>query len=126
MDECLFCDKEWISKQKLFSNLFFNVCYDGFPLCPGHVLIITKRHIKTLFNMNIIEFIFLYFTIIKTKSILNKFYSPDGYNIGTNINKAGGQTINHVHIHVIPRYNNDGGPKCGVRNVLPKNADYLK
>ena len=59
------------------------------------------------------------------KDKLNELYNPDGFNIGININEAAGQTIPHVHIHVIPRYNGDiENPIGGVRGVIPDKRIY--
>ena len=61
------------------------------------------------------------------KKHLDDRFSPDGYNIGINDGFVSGQTVKHTHIHLIPRYNNDGGLPCGVRNVFPPHlADYRK
>ncbi len=50
---------------------------------------------------------------------------PDGYNVGVNVGLAGGQSIHHVHLHLIPRYNGDHPrPQGGVRQILPSKADY--
>lgn len=122
---CVFCDKTFLKKQKLFDNLFFNVCFDGFPLNEGHLLIIPKRCVKSVFDLTLFEYICLFFTVRKVKKYLDKTYSPDGFNIGINVNEAGGQTVQHVHIHVIPRYENDGGLPCGVRNIFPSKANYV-
>ena len=54
-------------------------------------------------------------------------FKPDGYNVGVNVNKAGGQSIFHVHIHLIPRFAGDSAkPRGGVRQVIPEKADYVR
>jgi diadenosine tetraphosphate (Ap4A) HIT family hydrolase len=59
------------------------------------------------------------------KSLLDRVYAPAGYNIGVNVGEAAGQTINHVHMHVIPRYRGDTpNPRGGVRGVIPDNQSY--
>ena len=59
------------------------------------------------------------------KQILDKQYHPDGYNIGINVNEAAGQTVFHVHMHLIPRYHGDvPNPKGGVRGVIPDRQKY--
>ena len=63
----------------------------------------------------------------KSKQIINKKFKPDGFNIGINIGSSAGQTVDHVHIHLIPRYIGDvKNPEGGVRNVIPSKAKYLK
>ena len=56
----------------------------------------------------------------KVQEILTKIFKPDGFNVGININKAGGQKMNHCNIHIIPRYQGDTNQKSGMRNVIPK------
>jgi diadenosine tetraphosphate (Ap4A) HIT family hydrolase len=59
------------------------------------------------------------------KADLQNKFNPDGYNIGINVNEAGGQTIPHVHIHIIPRYKGDvENPAGGVRGVIPGKKEY--
>jgi diadenosine tetraphosphate (Ap4A) HIT family hydrolase len=59
------------------------------------------------------------------KGALDEQYSPAGYNVGVNVGTAAGQTVGHVHVHVIPRYSGDAvDPRGGVRWVLPERADY--
>ena len=54
-------------------------------------------------------------------------FNPDGYNFGVNVNAAAGQSIFHVHIHLIPRYTGDSShPQGGVRQVIPEKADYSR
>ena len=125
--ECLFCDDEFYTEDNLiFENKFWRVIYDSFPVSNGHVLIIPKRHIESIFNLSF-EMLSLFNVIKMVKKFLDDRFHPDGYNIGVNDGIASGQTIKHMHIHMIPRYHNDGGLPCGVRNVFPPHlADYRK
>lgn len=127
MDKCLFCDEEFYTEDKMvYENKFWRVVYDQYPVSRGHVLIIPKRHIESVFNLTF-EYLSLFSVINKVKKILDEKFNPDGYNIGVNDGVYAGQTINHMHIHLIPRYKNDGGLPCGVRNVFPPHlADYKK
>lgn len=127
MDKCLFCDEEFYTEDKMvYENKFWRVVYDQYPVSRGHVLIIPKRHIESVFNLTF-EYLSLFSVINKVKKILDEKFNPDGYNIGINDGVYAGQTINHMHIHLIPRYKNDGGLPCGVRNVFPPHlADYKK
>jgi len=66
------------------------------------------------------------FDLVRTviDELVQEFH-PDGFNLGVNIGKSAGQTVNHAHIHVIPRYENDTpNPRGGVRCVIPGKADY--
>ena len=63
----------------------------------------------------------------QVKKLLKEKYNPDGFNIGINVNKEAGQTVPHVHIHLIPRYKDDvDDPTGGIRNVIPNKGNYLK
>jgi diadenosine tetraphosphate (Ap4A) HIT family hydrolase len=98
---------------------------DGFPVSPGHTVIIPKRHIPTLFDANETEQLALLNALTQATQILDSLHLPDGYNIGINQGLAGGQSVPHLHIHVIPRYLGDKpDPKGGIRWVLPDKAKY--
>ena len=124
---CLFCNEEFYTEDNLiFENKHWRVVYDRFPVCDGHVLIIPKRHVESIFNLSL-ELLYLFNVLRLTKKFLDSKFHPDGYNIGINDGVASGQTIKHCHIHLIPRHKNDGGLPCGVRNVFPPHlADYRK
>jgi diadenosine tetraphosphate (Ap4A) HIT family hydrolase len=98
---------------------------DGFPVSLGHTVIIPRRHFATLFEATEQEQLALFAALAKAKSILDNFHQPDGYNIGINHGQAGGQSVPHLHIHLIPRYRGDKeDPRGGVRWVLPDKAKY--
>jgi len=122
--DCLFCSSEFYSQEKIIceSDDWYAV-YDGFPVVEGHTLIIPKKHIQSIFELSDISTLFSF--IKEVKNILDKKYSPSGYNLGINDGEHAGQTIPHLHIHMIPRYIGDFGLPCGVRNVFPPNlANY--
>ncbi len=98
---------------------------DGFPVSPGHSLILTKRHAPTYFDLNDEELAAVSAAIQKAKQVLDEEFQPDGYNIGINNGELAGQSIPHLHVHLMPRYKGDvENPKGGVRWVIPENADY--
>lgn len=98
---------------------------DGFPISPGHVLIIPKRHIASLFEATRDERDSLFDLLEKVKVELQEKYKPDGFNIGINDGTAAGQTVMHLHIHLIPRYTGDQtDPRGGVRWIFPDKAAY--
>ena len=98
---------------------------DGFPVSPGHTVVIPRRHFPTLFDATEAEQIALLRALNQCKTLLDELHHPDGYNIGINQGVAGGQSVPHLHIHVIPRYLGDkADPKGGVRWVLPEKAKY--
>ena len=99
--------------------------YDKFPVSEGHALIIPKRHCSAYFDLSNEEQISCWKMVNAVKTILQEKYDPDGFNVGINVNKAAGQTISHVHIHLIPRYTGDvENPEGGVRGVIPEKRIY--
>lgn len=92
---------------------------DGYPISKGHSLVIPKRHVADYFDLSLAEQNSCWFMVNKVKQILTDKYNPDGFNIGININKAGGQKIMHTNIHIIPRYHGDTpNSKSGIRQVI--------
>ena len=101
------------------------VIRDGFPVSPGHSLIIPKRHVTSFFDVTEAERIDLMRLLDWARADLSRQFRPDGYNIGINDGPAAGQTVPHVHLHLIPRYSGDlDDPRGGVRWVLPEHAAY--
>jgi len=98
---------------------------DGFPVSPGHSLVIPKRHVASFFDVTESERLALLSMVDKARNELKIQYTPDAFNIGINDGVAAGQTVLHLHIHLIPRYSGDrDDPRGGVRWVLPEKADY--
>ena len=122
-NSCVFCTPK--SKVINETALAYAV-FDTFPVSKGHSLIIPKRHISNYFDLTLEEHIATRLLINRVKEIIDLKYKPDGYNIGVNVGKDAGQTINHVHIHIIPRYRGDVKiPIGGVRNIIPEKGNYL-
>jgi diadenosine tetraphosphate (Ap4A) HIT family hydrolase len=100
---------------------------DGFPISPGHALIIPRRHIVSLFEATRNERNSLFDLLEQVKLELQEEYKPDGFNIGINDGTAAGQTVMHLHIHLIPRYTGDQpDPRGGVRWIMPDKAPYWR
>jgi len=120
---CPFCHRD---PDRVLAEDDLTVVYkDGFPVSPGHTVIIPKRHVATLFEASEAEQLALLKALNRAKAILDETHHPDGYNIGINHGQAGGQTVPHLHIHLIPRYNGDReDPRGGVRRVLPEKVKY--
>jgi diadenosine tetraphosphate (Ap4A) HIT family hydrolase len=109
----------------LFKNDYFFIINDGFPVSPGHLLVISNNIKKDYFELNDDEKKFLFHAINEAKYIIELDYKPDGYNIGMNCGAAAGQTVFHFHCHVIPRYNGDmENPKGGVRHCINGKGYY--
>lgn len=123
MMDCIFCN---ISKDKIIhEDPYWITIYDEFPVSKGHVLIIPKRHISNITELKSNEWAYLFSAIMFIEGYLKEKFNCDGFNIGINQGKAAGQTIEHLHIHVIPRYNGDiEDPKGGVRGVIPDKMKY--
>lgn len=100
---------------------------DRYPVAEGHTLIITKRVVPTWFDATAVERDAIVALIDVVKARLDAEHQPAGYNVGFNAGEAAGQTIPHLHVHVIPRYRGDmDDPRGGVRHVIPSKGNYLK
>lgn len=120
---CPFCNLD--SLRYILSNTHAFAIYDGFPVSNGHTLIIPKRHIASFFEATREEQTGLLDLLAEMQEILVKEHNPDGFNIGINVGEAAGQTVMHLHIHLIPRYAGDqSDPRGGVRWIFPEKADY--
>lgn len=109
----------------LFKNEHFFIIKDGFPVSPGHLLIITNTVRNNFFELTKEEHGNLSDVIEIAKGIIEKEFKPDGYNIGMNCGEAAGQTVFHFHCHLIPRYNGDmENPKGGVRHCINGKGYY--
>jgi diadenosine tetraphosphate (Ap4A) HIT family hydrolase len=98
---------------------------DRFPLSPGHTLVVPERHEAAIFALSAEEQADLWRLVAQVRRDLQHRLSPDGFNIGINDGKAAGQTVDHAHVHVIPRFIDDvPDPRGGVRWVLPDKAAY--
>jgi len=99
--------------------------WDRHPASEGHFLVMPYRHVSDYFDINDEEREELWRLVAEGKKIADEKHNPDGYNIGINVGKWAGQSIPHLHIHVIPRYKGDvENPKGGVRGVIPQNKLY--
>jgi len=99
--------------------------WDRHPASEGHFLVMPYRHFSDYFDINDEEREELWRLVAEGKKIADEKHNPDGYNIGINVGKWAGQSIPHLHIHVIPRYKGDvENPKGGVRGVIPQNKLY--
>ncbi len=123
MKECVFCQKP--QKEIIFENDLAQAFYDRYPVNRGHVLITPKRHVETFFEATLEELTAINQLVFKVKNILEEKYKPQGYNIGFNVNRAGGQTIFHLHCHLIPRFTGDvENPRGGIRRIKKNLVPY--
>lgn len=98
---CLFCD---LAKNCVIENDLCYMIYDKFPVAAGHALVIPKRHVETVFEMNAEEWAAAGILIELTKKEIEKQFQPQGYNLKVNCGKAAGQEVMHAHIHIVPKY----------------------
>ncbi|WP_404306984.1 DEAD/DEAH box helicase family protein [Neorhodopirellula lusitana] len=115
---------DWIASNELAFAFF-----DGFPVAPGHSLVVTRRVVATWFEASPAEQAAMMELVNVVKQKLDETLrpKPDGYNVGFNSGSAAGQTVDHVHVHVIPRYQGDmEDPRGGVRHVIPSKGNYLR
>jgi len=121
---CIFCN---IEKERIINeNEVAFAIYDSFPVSQGHILVIPKKHINNYFEADSQTKDELWKLIDECKEIVDKKFNPAGYNIGINCGEAAGQTVMHLHIHLIPRYKGDiENPRGGVRGVIPDKRIYL-
>lgn len=125
--KCPFCEpsKQELSDRIIATGPHFYSIYDAYPVSPGHALIVANRHIASIFEIYLEEQEALFSIIKKTKSVVDAAYHPNSYNIGLNDGQAAGQTVHHLHIHLIPRYDGDmDDPRGGVRLMFPDKAKY--
>lgn len=122
--DCPFCNPE-TERELIVESATAYAMFDKFPVSKGHALIIPKKHCADYFDLTFREQSACIFMLNKVKEILAKQFNPDGFNVGININETAGQTVNHVHIHLIPRYKGDvENPRGGVRGVIPDKQNY--
>ena len=118
-------ESPFLNKKKIIENENAFAIYDGFPVSKGHVLVIPKRVVAEIFDLNDEEYSSCFNLVKDVKKILEEEFKPDGFNIGINNGEKAGQTIFHAHIHVIPRYSGDvENPRGGIRHVIPGKGDY--
>ena len=122
---CRFCNLS--STDIVIANELAVVSRDSYPVSPGHTLVIPKRHVGSFFDTTTEERLALLELIDKAKLGLDREFHPAAYNLGLNDGPAAGQSIPHVHFHLIPRYEGDRtDARGGVRWVLPEKAKYWK
>jgi ATP adenylyltransferase len=99
--------------------------FDKYPITQGHTLIIPKQHVANYFELADRTKTACWLVVDRVKMLLTQRFQPDGFNIGINVGHAAGQTVSHVHIHMVPRYTGDvDNPIGGVRNIIPRRGDY--
>lgn len=120
-DPCIFCIPREVTRR----NALAYCTRDSFPVNRGHSLVIPVRHCASFFDLSPEEFTACGELLRQEWAALCDEFRPDGCNIGVNVGSAGGQSVLHVHIHLIPRYAGDHpSPQGGVRQIIPWKSDY--
>lgn len=113
------------SNRVIFESTYFLAILDRFPVSEGHALLISKQHLGSFFSLPIEQREDVLFALEQLKNVIQEKFSPDGFNIGVNDGSVAGQTIPHLHIHLIPRYIGDmADPRGGIRWIMPDKANY--
>lgn len=121
MNACPFCSRV----DTLLDHPLAFAVDDRYPVAPGHTLIVVRRHVADFFDTTPVEQQTLLALLQEACRIVDARHAPQGYNIGVNVGEAAGQTIAHVHVHLIPRYAGDvADPRGGVRAVIPHRQRY--
>jgi diadenosine tetraphosphate (Ap4A) HIT family hydrolase len=122
-NDCVFCNLSGISIWFEIGTIV--VFRDNYPISEGHTLIIPKRHIQSFFELDSNEHEDLFLALKHSRELLLSEFKPDGFNVGINDGVAAGQTVFHLHVHLIPRYLGDiDDPRGGVRWIFPEKARY--
>jgi superfamily II DNA or RNA helicase/HKD family nuclease len=122
---CPFCSPP---RERVFLETEYALgIWDAYPVSPGHALLVPRRHVASWFDATSAEKGALIETVDAAKGIVDRTHQPAGYNIGINAGVAAGQTVFHLHVHLIPRYRDDvPDPRGCVRNVIPDKGNYLR
>lgn len=112
--------KNNIEKERIiYQDEDFFLMFDGYPVSPGHILIITNGNEQTYFDLSESKKNKLSNMLDIAKEFILQKYNPDGYNIGMNCGESAGQTVMQFHCHLIPRYKGDvENPRGGVRHSV--------
>jgi diadenosine tetraphosphate (Ap4A) HIT family hydrolase len=121
---CPFCSPK--KKDIVFENALWYARWDAFPATRGHLLVIPFRHFTGYFDTSQEEHASFPEMLTGCKKILDKKFSPAGYNIVINIGEAADQRVMHCHVHIIPRYSGDtDNPPGGIRGIIFRGPEYV-
>lgn len=122
MKTCPFCN---LDREPVLSNEMAIAFFDRYPVSKGHLLVVPIHHVADYFDLEPSGKSALWSLVDQCQEYLREKFNPDGFNVGFNVNQPAGQTVYHVHIHVIPRYKGDmADPTGGVRGVIPEKRVY--
>jgi diadenosine tetraphosphate (Ap4A) HIT family hydrolase len=120
---CPFCEPD--DTHIFATSALAYALWDAYPVSAGHALLLPKRHVEQFFDLTLEEKAALFHLLDAAREVLRERYRPDAFNVGINVGLAAGQTVQHAHVHLIPRYQGDvEDPRGGVRGVIPKKRLY--
>ncbi|MHA1605999.1 MAG: HIT family protein [Candidatus Freyarchaeota archaeon] len=106
--DCIFCaiarEDPKVPSKLVYKNKDFMVLLNIYPYNPGHLMVAPVKHVENLEELNEEEIKGLFVLVQRSIKLLREVYNPHGFNIGINQGKAAGASINHLHVHVVPRY----------------------
>lgn len=123
--KCPFCDSEIIATQTIFETENEHVFYNLSPKTKGQCLVVPKRHVENVRELNDKEAQSFFQTVKMVSEKLNKHLSPQGFNYGFNEGAKAGQTVFHLHFHIMPRYDDDGVETFHVFHRRPEDKKFL-
>jgi diadenosine tetraphosphate (Ap4A) HIT family hydrolase len=122
-EACPFCSPE--PRRVVGESSLAIAMRDAFPVSPGHTLIVPRRHIASPLEATSDELAAIWSLLVEARAAIERELKPEGFNIGINDGLAAGQTVMHLHVHLMPRFAGDSpDPRGGVRWVLPEKARY--
>lgn len=123
MDQCIFCKilRKEIPNHTVYEDAETLAFLDIFPCTKGHVVVIPKIHAETVFELTEEKMQILFGSVQKVMNRMQEVMNPEGFNVGWNHGKVGGQAVPHVHIHILPRWSNDGGGS--MHSIVKKESD---
>jgi len=121
--ECPFCCPALYEKLVVLENAYCLFLHAPEPVLVGSGIIIPREHRETVFELTADELQATFALLQEVRGLLDRQYSPDGYNIGWNCGRAAGQEVAHAHLHVIPRYRDEPFAGHGIRYLLKQEAN---
>lgn len=117
MERCPFCASQEIV---LVGNEHAFAILDNNPIAPGHSLIVSRRHVATIFDLDAAEYAGCFELLRDLRHSICKRWDPQSFNVVVNCGGEAGQTVFHAHIHLVPRYRGGPSPRSSETWLLPK------
>jgi histidine triad (HIT) family protein len=103
---CIFCKNKEIQERVIYEDDLVKIFPTNIPITPGHVLVLPKRHLSKIDELNEKELFSIKDWIVKIKNVLKQTFGAEGFNIAFNEAELAGQSVPHLHIHIVPRKTN--------------------